>query len=196
MQCCSERACDPMHPTVENALCCLHSLYDRGLSYSALNTAHSAIFNVDNHYTEFSHTPVGKHPLICRYLKRIFNKQKPVPKYNTIWSVDLVLGYLNNLWPLHKISLKELTLKLVMLIVLTTGQRCQAQNFLDISKRYMKKFENCFEFSLIEYIKQDRPGEVFGSVRLYKYPIKERCVYGTLEFYLKAKENIGAQLDS
>ena len=68
--------------------------------------------------------------------------------------------------------------------------------FLDISKRYMKKYENCFEFSLIEHIKQDRPGKVFGNVRLYKYPIKERCVYETLEFYLKATENIGAQLDS
>ena len=190
MQFCSERACDPMHPTVENALCYLHSLYDRGLSYSALNTARSAISNVDNHYTEFSHTPVGKHPLICRYLKGIFNKQKPVPKYSTIWSVDLVFGYLSNLWPLHKISLKELTLKLVMLIALTTGQRCQTQTFLDISERYMKKHENCFEFSLIEHIKQDRPGKVFGNVRLYKYPTKERCVYETLEFYLKATENL------
>ena len=77
-----------------------------------------------------------------------------------------------------------------MLIALTTGQRCQTQTLLDISERYMKKYENCFEFSLIEHIKQDRPGKVFGNVRLYKYPTKERCVYETLEFYLKATENL------
>ena len=60
--------------------------------------------------------------------------QKPVPKYNTIWSVDVVLGYLSNLWPLHKISLKELNLQVVMLIALYPGQRCQCQTFLDISE--------------------------------------------------------------
>ena len=54
----------------------------------------------------------------------------------------------------------------------------------------MSKHENCFEFLLKEHIKQDRPGKVFGNVRLYKYPIKERFVYQTLEFYLKATENL------
>ena len=37
-------------------------------------------------------------------------------------------------------------------------------NFLDISEGYMNKHENCFEFLLIEHIKQDRPGKVFRNV--------------------------------
>eukprot|EP00112_Aurelia_sp_Birch-Aquarium-sp1_P014613 Seg317.5 transcript_id=Seg317.5/GoldUCD/mRNA.D3Y31 product="hypothetical protein" protein_id=Seg317.5/GoldUCD/D3Y31 len=189
IQFCSERTCDPLHPTVNNVLFYLHSLYEKGLSYSALNTARSAISNIDSNYIQPNHTSIGKHPLVCRYLKGIFNKQKPVPKFNTIWSVDLVLDYLSLLWPLVKITLKELTLKLVMLIALTTGQRCQTQTYLDISNPYMKKNESCIEFALTEHLKQDRPGKVFGNVRLYKYPIKERCVYETLEFYLKATED-------
>ena len=75
-----------------------------------------------------------------------------------------------------------------MLIALTTGQRCQTKTFFDISERYMKKHENCFEFALSEHIKQGRPGKVFGNVKLYKYPIKELCIYETLEFYLKETE--------
>ena len=189
IQFCGKRTCDPLHPTVNNVLGYLHSLHEKGLSYSALNTARSAISNIDSSYIQPNHTPIGKHPLVCRYLKGIFNKQKPVPKYNTIWSVDLVLDYLSLLWPLDKITLKDLTLKLVMLIALTTGQRCQTQTYLDISDPYMKKNEDCFEFALTEHLKRDRPGKVFGNVRLYKYPIKERCVYETLEFYLKATEN-------
>ena len=98
-----------MHPTINYALCLLHSLYDKGLSYLSLNTAHSAIYNFENHYNQLNHTSVGKHLLICRYRKGIFNNQKPIPKYNTIWSVDLVLGYLSSLWSLDKLSLKELT---------------------------------------------------------------------------------------
>ena len=45
----SERAYDPMHQTLNNALCYFHSLYDKVLSYSALDTARSAISNVENH---------------------------------------------------------------------------------------------------------------------------------------------------
>jgi hypothetical protein len=87
------------------------------MSYSSLNTARSAISNLcftsdmDSH-----HVPIGKHFLICRYLKGVFNELKPVPKYHT---------------------LKELTLKLVTLIALTTGQRCQTLSFLDISADYI-----------------------------------------------------------
>ena len=54
-------------------------------------------------------TPVGKHFLLCRYLKSAFNMIKTVPKYNNIWSLDTVLDYLGLFWPLDEINLKELT---------------------------------------------------------------------------------------
>ena len=82
-----------------------------------------------------------------------------------------------------------LTLKLVMLNTLTTGQRCQTLTFLDMSEKYMQRNGECFNFSLSDHLKQDRPGKVFGNVRLYKYPVKELCVYETLN-YLKATENV------
>ncbi|CAB3986866.1 Hypothetical predicted protein, partial [Paramuricea clavata] len=50
----------------------------------------------------------------------IFNKPKPVLKFNNIWLVDIVLEHLSVLWPLNELTHKALTLKLVMLIVLTT----------------------------------------------------------------------------
>ena len=126
----------------------------KGLSYSALTTARSAVSNIDISVGDVQdHTPVGKHFLVCRYLKGVFNKIKPVPKYNNIWSVDTVLDYLSLFWPLDEIILKELTLKLVMLIALTTGQRCQTLTFLDISEQYMQKNEKCFNFALTEHLK-------------------------------------------
>ena len=152
------------------------------MSYSSLNTARSAISNLcftsdmDSH-----HVPIGKHFLICRYLKGVFNEMKPVPKYHSTWPVDLVLDYLSTLWPLEKLSLKELTLKLVTLIALTTGQRCQTLTFLDISADYMSKTDDSYRFALTEHVKQDRPGKVFGNLCLYKYTVTELCVYGTLE---------------
>ena len=191
MQFCSEGSHDPLHPSVRAVLSFLHSLFKSGLSYSALNTARSAVSNIDMADSDNpDHTPVGKHFLVCRYLKGVFNKLKPVPKYNNIWSVDTVLDYLRLFWPLDEINLKELTLKLVMLFALTTGQRCQTLTFLDISERYMQRSEECFNFALTEHLKQDKPGKVFGNVRLYKYPVKELCVYETLDFYLRATEKL------
>ena len=188
---CSEGSHDPLRPTVRPVLLFLHSLFEKGLSYSALNTACSAVSSIDmNSSGDPDHTLVGKHFLVCRYLKGVFNKLKPVPKYNNIWSVDTLLDYLSLYWPLDKITLKELTLKLVMLIALTTGQRCQTLTFLDMSEKYMKRNEECFNFALTDHLKQDRPGKVFGNVRLYKYPVKELFVYETLNYYLKATENL------
>ena len=78
--------------------------------------------------------------------------------------MDTVLDYLRRFWPLDKLTRKELTLKLVMLIALTTGQRCQTLAYLDIFEKYMVKTEQCFNFGLTEHIKQDRPGA--GCIKL------------------------------
>ena len=130
LQFCSERSHDPLHPTVTAVLSFLHSLFKSSLSYSALNTARSAVSNIHiNNSDAPDHTPVGKHFLVCRYLKGVFNKLMPVPKYNNIWSVNTVPDYLSLFWRFHEINLKEFTLNLVMLIALTSGQRCQTDVF-------------------------------------------------------------------
>ena len=60
------------------------------------------------------------------------------------------------------------------------------QNMLET---YMQRNEECFKFTLTDHLKQDRPGKVFGNVHLYKYPVKELCVYETLNYFPKATEN-------
>ena len=126
LQFCSEGSHDPLHPTVRAVLSFLHSLFQNGLSYSVLNTARSAVSNIDMNDSDTpDYTPVGKHFLVCRYVKGVFNKLKPVPTYNSIWPVDTALDYVSLFWPLDEINLKEPALKLVTLTALTTGQRCQ-----------------------------------------------------------------------
>ena len=54
------RAVDPLHPSVKDALEFLQELYERGLGYSCLNTARSALSSfivLDGNVT------VGNHPL-------------------------------------------------------------------------------------------------------------------------------------
>ena len=54
----------------------------------------------------------------------------------------------------------------------------------------MQKNDTCFNFALTEHFKQDKPGKVFGNVRLYMYPVRELSISETLYYYLRATEKL------
>ena len=66
-------------------------------------------------------------------MKDIYELIKPKPKYNQIWDVSQVLDYPKTLYPLEKLSLKELTQKTVMSLLLVTGQRGQFIHLLSLN---------------------------------------------------------------
>lgn len=168
----------------------LYDLYSNGYSYSSLNTAKSAIVALFTTNNMNVNQNIEKHPLLCRFLKGVFNEIPPTPKFEEVWPVEQVLDYLEQLTPVHALKLKDLTMKLVMLIALVTGQRCQTLNYLDISELNMKKFPTYFSFSLSGHLKQDRPGRVFGNIRLFQFHNKNLCVYSTLEHYIEVTQSL------
>jgi hypothetical protein len=115
-------------------------------------------------------------------MKGVFNSRKPTPKYSETWDVNIVLNYLAKLFPLDNLSLKDHSFKLVMLLALTSGQRCQTLTYLDIQS--MKETPDYYVFQLTEHIKQNRPGNVFSTFHVGKYHQEELCVYHTLKSYL------------
>ena len=68
----------------------LTELYNAGCSYSNINLARSALSAII--ITE--HQSLGAHPLISRFMKGVFNKRPPRPRYEEIWDVKPVLDYL------------------------------------------------------------------------------------------------------
>ena len=74
----------------------------------------------------------GSHPLTVQFMKGVFEKRPPHPRYNKIWDVSLVHKYLASLDPVEMLTLKDLTLKLLMLLLLVTGQRGQSMHLLNI----------------------------------------------------------------
>ena len=48
----------------------------------------------------------------------------------------------------------------------------------------MQQDHNCYSFALTDHVKQDRPGNVFGTLRLFKCLVPGLCVYVTLQYYL------------
>ena len=109
--------------------------------------------------SEFS---VASHPLIKRYMMGVFNSRSPSPRYSEIWDVQPVLSYLTLMYPLDKLTLKEFSFKLVVLLATISGQRCQTLTNLDISSR--KKTERYYLFQFKNNMKQNRPGYIVCSL--------------------------------
>lgn len=178
---CSECRIDTLQPSLTEAadfLVKLHSVDNLG--YSALNTARSALSCFLPYYEGQS---FGKHETIKRLMTGFFNIKPPKPRYSHTWDVSIVLKFLVTLRPLHSLSLKMLTHKLAMLLVLVTGQRCQTIVNLDLNY-FSEGSEIVFTFAAP--LKHDRPGTSPQRIVLSSYPPNvDLCVVTVLHEYIK-----------
>ena len=144
---CSKRESDPYDLPLTAILDFPVTLHDKGLSYTTINTARSAIsvFTVPR-----NSTAIGSHPLISRFMNGVFKGSIPTPRYQSTWDVKPVF------YPVEKRELKTLTLKPIMLIALVSARRGQCLHILDIA--YVKEAHGVFECLLSEHIKQSRRG--------------------------------------
>ena len=68
----------------------LHGMHCNGCLYSGLCVARSALSSL---ITIKGCLKLSDHPHISRYLKGIYNKHPPLPKYEDIWDLSLLLKY-------------------------------------------------------------------------------------------------------
>ena len=108
----------------------LAQLYDTGISYSSINTARSALSNL---MSLQNWTDSGSNALVSRFMRGVFMQRPASPRYKEMWDVSIVLRYVEKWYPLKELDLKHLTFKTVMLMALSSGQRCQTINALNIN---------------------------------------------------------------
>ena len=151
-------------------------------SYSTLNAARSALSSCV--MLENSNCSVGNHPLICRFLKGVFNLRPPRPRYNDTWDVSVVLNYLRKISPARDLSLKQLTLKLCLLLALVTAQRAQTLHLLSLDN--LRLNENSATFYVPDLLKQSRPGSHGLSLKFRAFsPDSRLCVVHYLRSYIR-----------
>jgi len=127
----------------------------------------------------------GSHPLAVRLLKGVFEKRTPRPKYNKI----LVLNYSTTLHPVEKLILKDLTLKLLMLLLLVTGQRGQSIHLLNIVTMHLS--DTSCVVNLTSHSKTSKPGQPALAITIQEF--KQDCgicPIKTLKEYLKRADTI------
>lgn len=187
-QFCGLKGVNYLHVEIESVLEFLTYLFsERQLSYSAINTARSALatFLMIGNGT---HT-VGTHPLVIKFMRGVFNLRPTKPRYKEIWDVTLVLNYLRKLSPAKSLSLKNLTLKLVMLIALISAQRVQSLHLLSLDNLHMKN--NKAVFVIDQLLKHSRPGNAGKILDLQAYPVDRRlCVLTYLKQYINATQEL------
>ena len=110
-----------------------------------------------------------------------------MPRYTATWDVQPVLALLKSMYPLHSLSLKELTLKLVMLMALTHAARVQTLHLLTITG--ISFAPSSITLRLRGTLKQARPGFNVCEVRFRAYTQDiTLCVCETLRHYLVRTE--------
>ena len=173
---CGKRNINPICPPVAEGIHFLGELFQLGIGYSGLNTARSSLSSIlmlsDN-------TPFGTHPLVCRFIKGVFELRPSLPRYQEIWDVSKVLEYLKTLQLPKDLTLKELTLKPTMLLALLSAQRYQTLQAFSITNMVLTNEKCVFHFTNL--LKTSRPGEHLGPLVLTQFiPDQRLCVVASL----------------
>ncbi|CAH1999730.1 unnamed protein product [Acanthoscelides obtectus] len=111
--------------TIPSVLTFLTLQFNRGCSFSSLNSYRAAISQIlgPNLSDDFR---------IKRLFKGLSSLRPPLPKYNKTWDPAIVLDYIKRLSQ-SPLNLENLTYKTAMLIALATGQRVQTLASININ---------------------------------------------------------------
>jgi hypothetical protein len=181
-----EHHIDPLNPSIEQGIEFLTTLFDAELGYSSINTARSALSSI---LPMYEGRKFGEHPLVTRFLKGIFELKPALPRYPEIWDVQIVLDHLQSYKPGEELSLKELTLKLTMLLCLLTAQRCQTIQLIDVND--IQEIVDGYRITFHQKVKQTRPGHHLQSLELLQFPQdKKLCVVEHLRLYLARTKDL------
>ena len=102
---------------------------------------------------------------------------------------DIVLQYLELHYQHDELTLKELSYRLVMLLAILSGQRCQTLHCLFVSS--MKMSDSKCVFSVDVLLKQSRKGKHLAPLEFLAFPQNEKlCIVSVLKRYLRRTKEI------
>ena len=163
---------DPYSPDVNTVLTFMHGMYLNGCLYSAL----SSVVTIRG-CLKFS-----EHPLVSQYLKGIYNRHPPLPKYANIWDITILLRYYDNMDSNDNLQFKTLVKKTIMLFTILGARRKHALFTLSNGNIIFK--ENKVILSLNKTIKHTEPNTPLESLIYHHYPENQKlCIVNCLKFY-------------
>ena len=159
-------------------------MFDQGASYSSVNAARSAL---STFIPSTNKATIGSSREVCRLVKGVFEAKPALPKHTNTWSVDSVLDYMCSLPKIADLTLKQLTLRTVMLLALLTEQRGHALHLLKIGDIRMHHNKCVIVFSSKH--KQTKPGAHTEPAEISAFTQNPKiCLVSHLHAYLQQTE--------
>ena len=150
---CDRRACHLFQAPVNLFIDFLLEVYKLGGSYSKVNTYRSAISATIHSVTG---RDLGSNHLVNRFMKGIYVAKPLLPRYTATWDVSKVTDQLRTSVPLESLSFKDLSKKLVLSLALSSAQRVQTLQALNINNMSIE--ETKIVFTVVQRLKTSRPG--------------------------------------
>ena len=170
------REFDYLQPTEIQVANFLSSCFDRGLGYSAIKVARAAVSSII--LFDYSQSKILK-----RLMKGVFQKRPQLVRTMT-WDVGVVLKYLRTKFPAKKLSIRELTIKTALLLILAMSQRQQALHLLDARNIQIKYDRRIINFG--DPLKITGPNFHQGEIQVLSYPVDKRiCPVWYVKKYLE-----------
>ena len=149
------------------------------LSFSTINTARSALSAI----ISYEDVPIGQHKDVVIYMRALERLFPKTPKYRHVWDPGMVLRYLTRWSPAEKLDLRLLSYKLVMLILLATGQRVQTMAKMAVDKIQFRSGKAIIRID--DKLKTSTPGQP-TYLEIQEYPAnRSLCPLKYLKEYMK-----------
>ena len=157
-----------------------HLFHDKEMKYSSLNQARCAL-------SLFIHThnniTFGNTDMVKRFMTGAFKLRPSFPTYTTTLDVSIVLQHLK-LLETDTLNLKDLSLKLITLLSLLTGQRNQSLATLETD--HMVQDNEKITFFIPTVVKTTKPSKHIPPLVLKKYPFeRDLCPVRLINRYLQ-----------
>lgn len=178
---CNRQKLDLYSVSVGNVISFLHEIFLKNVSYATLNTHKSALALI----LDISNTD---ELIIKRFLKGVFRERPSFPRYNETWDPFVVLNLIKKWYPLEELSLEKLVKKLVVLLVLASGQRVQTISKINLKNIKIKEDGVEIYFTdLLKTSKSNRGQPILKFNFFIEQP--DLCVAKTLVKYLEVTQN-------
>ena len=181
---CCERGINVLEPSIPQACRFLRGLADKGFGYAAINAARCALSLI---LPQKNGQTFGNLPQVCWLLKGCYEQNPPKPRYDSFWDVNQVFRLIKQWGPNKDLTLKRLSFKIAILLLLVSSQR--GQTIINLSVQDMILEDTKVVFKMKVLLKHNRLGDRLDTLVLQQFnQCKRLCVVRTVGAYLKATE--------
>ena len=182
---CAERQIGYGQITVDSVCTYLLHLFNnktpsgKDLSSGALNRIRSSI----SFFLQYDFPGLGNQMPVVRLFNYFYKARPNQPRYRVTWDVGVVLRFLAQWHPMEALSLKQLTLKTVMLVALTSSDRAQTLHALRTDQ--VELTDDGLVFVVFTRLKHTKPGSPASTVTCVEWDAPELNVAEYVLYYMR-----------